>query len=498
MGPMDLSDVGYDAFLVNGKIESTLKNIRHGEKIRLRIINASASTYFYFNIGQLRNFTVISKDGMPVRPVVVNELLIGIAETYDIIFQMPHVMKTFEAKATAQDITGSAVMKFGMGKLEQVPAKMKTSPYGMDHGGMDHEGMDHEKTHGENHENMGDHGDKHIMPNEKSPKVKRLNYQMLRSVKPSQFSDNLIRAKVIDLELSGDMERYTWYINEKPFSEDKYIEIRENEIITFRFINRTMMHHPMHLHGHFFRVLNGQGDYAPLFHTVDVSPMKTLTIEFHANEPGIWFLHCHNLYHMKMGMARLVKYQGFEPTEELKNDQIKWGKAMTKDDDAFWRGGFGLHSNKADASLGVNAGRYDVEVELEVDQYELDNLLIEATFKKHLGQFLSVGAGIVVEDQKTYAALVSAYNLPGNIAMSGYIRHDGKAIVRLNKHVPLINIAGRPLVLELSSELSQKDQFGWIFELGLGYSYNERVVFGIDFENEDNHKSMGVGIKVKF
>ena len=109
---------------------------------------------------------------------------------------------------------------------------------------------------------------------------------MLKSLEPTDFDKNLIRAQVVELELSGDMERYTWYINGRPFSEDKHILVRENEVITFKLINTTMMHHPMHLHGHFFRVDMGQGAYAPLFHTVDVPPMETVTMEFHANEPG--------------------------------------------------------------------------------------------------------------------------------------------------------------------------------------------------------------------
>lgn len=112
---------------------------------------------------------------------------------------------------------------------------------------------------------------------------------MLKSVSPTEFNKNLIRAQVIELKLSGDMERYTWHINDKPFTENKYIRIKENEVITFKFNNTTMMHHPMHLHGHFFRVLLGQGKWAPLFHTVDVSPMSTVTIEFHANEPEFGF-----------------------------------------------------------------------------------------------------------------------------------------------------------------------------------------------------------------
>jgi len=296
MGAMDLSDVGYDAFLVNGEQSIDLPQISHGQKVRLRIINAGASTYFYFNIGNLRNFKVIAKDGVDVKPVVVNELLVGIAETYDVIFEMPHEMKSFEARATAQDITGFSSMFIGNGEKELVPNKAKPNPYQMgDHGGG-------HGDHGGGHDGPGDepggdepggdepggdepggddgpsgHDGHHmidsrnsvtemledqlmVMGNEDTtpiPMTKRLNYMMLRSPSPTDFPKDLIRAQVIDLELSGDMDRYTWYINGKPFSEDKFINIKENEVITFRFINKTMMHHPMHLHGHFFRVLMG-------------------------------------------------------------------------------------------------------------------------------------------------------------------------------------------------------------------------------------------------
>ena len=520
MGPMDLSDVGYDAFLINGQIESMLRNVKHGENIRFRVINASASTYFYFNIGNLRSFTVVSKDGVDVQPVEVNELLIGVAETYDVIFDMPHHMKMFEAKATAQDITGSASLMFGMGDMEMVPMKMKPTPYGMgdmDHGGGhggghgDDDGPgdgDDDDGPGDGHDHMdmkrdvenemedelmmfgGD--DDHQMP---MPKTKRLNYKMLKSEAPTDFNKNLIRAQVIELELSGDMERYNWYINGKPFSEEKYINIRENEVITFKFINKTMMHHPIHLHGHFFRALFGQGKFAPLFHTIDVAPMQTVTIEFHANEPGIWFLHCHNLYHMKMGMARLVKYEGIEQTPELKEDEAKWGPQMTHDDDAFWRGETSLYSNTAKLELGMNAGRYQFDMELEVDEYDIDNFEAEAMFKRYLNRFLSVGAGAVVEDQKVYAALTAAYNLPGNIEMEGYIRHDGKAVVRLTKTLPITE----RINLDLTPEFSYKDDFKWSFDSELYYNYNERVSFGVNYRrDEDGDDSVGFGIKIRF
>ncbi len=141
-------------------------------------------------------------------------------------------------------------------------------------------------------------------------------YAKLRATRSTALpTDRPVRE--IRLTLDGDMERYVWFLNNKPLSESDSIRIREGEVVRFIMINRTMMHHPMHLHGHFFRVINGQGDYAPLKHTVDVAPMSTTVIEFHANEVGDWFFHCHLLYHMKSGMTRVVHYEDFPLAPEL-------------------------------------------------------------------------------------------------------------------------------------------------------------------------------------
>jgi hypothetical protein len=90
------------------------------------------------------------------------------------------------------------------------------------------------------------------------------------------------------------------------------IRIKKGENVRFILVNKTMMHHPMHLHGHFFRVVNKHGDYSPLKHTVDVPPIGKRVMEFYANEEKDWFFHCHLLYHMKAGMARIVHYEGAE------------------------------------------------------------------------------------------------------------------------------------------------------------------------------------------
>jgi hypothetical protein len=141
-------------------------------------------------------------------------------------------------------------------------------------------------------------------------------YDQLRATKPTAFSKGK-PVREIRLTLDGDMDRFVWFINNQPLAESDMIRIREGEVVRFIMINRTMMHHPMHLHGHFFRVLNGQGDYSPLKHTVDVAPMSTTVIEFDANEVGDWFFHCHVLYHMESGMARVVHYEGFTLDPQL-------------------------------------------------------------------------------------------------------------------------------------------------------------------------------------
>ena len=292
------------------------------------------------------------------------------------------------------------------------------------------------------------------------------------------------------------MERFTWNINGKPFSEDKYIHIRENEVITFRLVNTTMMHHPMHLHGHFFRVPMGQGRFAPLFHTVDVGPMGTVTMEFHANEPGIWFLHCHNLYHMKMGMARLVKYEGVEPTPGLLEDQRKWGSAIISDDDAFWRGEGGLFSNTADLRLGARAGRLEAGLSLEVDDYEWDTHEVEAGLARFFGRFLSLGGGGVLEDGRVYGALTAAYVLPGHVEAEALVRHDGGAEVAIGRALPLTR------TLEL--DLGPKAEFGdegtvWVFETELRLRLRRGLALGANFKKESGRDaSLGAGLRASF
>lgn len=154
-----------------------------------------------------------------------------------------------------------------------------------------------------------------------------LTYDMLQSIEPTAF-DKKLPIREVQLTLTGNMLRYIWSFDDKPLSIADKIMIKKGEVVRFKMFNNTMMRHPMHLHGHFFRLINVHGDYSPLKHTFDIQPMETVTIEFFANEEKDWFFHCHILYHMATGMARVVSYEGSEQNEFAQTDY----KTLRKED----------------------------------------------------------------------------------------------------------------------------------------------------------------------
>ncbi len=287
MPPMDLSDVGYDAFLINGQRSVELGG-RPGEKVRLRVVNASAATYFFLS-SSAGPMTIVAADGPAVQPVKVGRFLMAIAETYDVIVTIPPSGK-YEIRATAQDGSGHASAFLGSGELKPASDPPKANVYAMD-----------EMLTLALEEQEDDPRASLKLPRPGSP------YRVLRAPESTTLPKNLPRRK-ITLKLTGDMNRYVWGFDGKTIAQDPYIHIRKGEIIELEMVNDTMMHHPIHLHGHFFRLLMGQGTRSPLKHTVDVPPMSTRTVEFEANESHDWMFHCHILYHMMSGMARVFRY----------------------------------------------------------------------------------------------------------------------------------------------------------------------------------------------
>ncbi|NDY42436.1 multicopper oxidase domain-containing protein [Dissulfurirhabdus thermomarina] len=245
--------------------------------------------------------------------------------------------------------------------------------------------------------------------------------------------------RVVRLTLDGDMERYVWTLNGRTLSEEDTIRIRRGEIVRFVMVNRTMMHHPMHLHGHFFRVLNGQGDRAPLKHTVDVAPMSTTVIEFLADETGDWFFHCHLLYHMKSGMARVVHYEGFPPGPAvaglrgaLRRDAwLAWARAS-------------VMSHMTEGAVTVSNTRNIVTAEWEVGWQDVGPVEWEGilTWDRYFDRFFTAFAGAdMLGDGRvtdhTRGVLGLRYLLPLGIESRAWVDSDGGARVSLDRHLPL-------------------------------------------------------------
>ncbi|WP_052456645.1 multicopper oxidase domain-containing protein [Phaeodactylibacter xiamenensis] len=234
---------------------------------------------------------------------------------------------------------------------------------------------------------------------ERFPDDTIFDYTMLRSEKPTSLkADSPVR--IVHLYLGGNMLRYVWLINNIPLSRADKIMIERGETVRFVFHNTTMMSHPMHLHGHFFRVINGQGENAPLKHTVNVAPMETTIIEFAATEDKDWFFHCHLLYHMMSGMARIIGYQG---SEDLLIANQKDYDQFAMEDRKWWgTANLSTQSN----GLWVDASFFNIYNELSIEgdaNYDGDFETVARAIR-YVGprQFFAPYAGLRVEGKRSF------------------------------------------------------------------------------------------------
>ncbi|MBC7419792.1 MAG: multicopper oxidase domain-containing protein [Bdellovibrio sp.] len=494
MGGMDLSDAGYDAFLINGKKDSQLLVAHPGERIRLRIINAGSSSYFYVSLGQTP-MQVISADGVDIQPVQTKELLMGMAETYDVLFTVPE-HKNFELRATAQDVTGYASAWIGMGTKVHTFDKTQPDLYApMNHAGhaaMDPSKMDHSKiNHEENKSAEKDPHAGHKMPMTISapsgPIVETLSVDDLKALAPTTLPKN---APVYDLKLvlSGDMERYIWHINGKTINEDRLININEGDVVRFTFENSTMMHHPMHLHGHFFRVINKNGEFSPLKHTVDVPPMGTRTIEFYANEPGQWMLHCHNIYHMGTGMARVVRYNTYQPTPQQEH----------LDHQDHHRHDPWYQTGSVQAATNIVEGRYKLsqtwnEIELRGESRKEDNKWNgegDLFYHRWVNNYLNFIVGGSSVDQDYRGEVGIGYLLPMLIQTKFLVDHKGKSRVDLEKRFPW------------TSSLFTNAEYRWRQDPTLESEYAVSLMYGNNWHWSGGIRgtgnNLGIGFQYQF
>ena len=334
MDPTDLSDVSGYTFLVNGK--SPAQNwsglFTPGERVRLRFVNASAMSYFDVRIPGLK-MIVIQADGQNIQPVPVDEFRIAVAETYDVIVVPQDMAYTIMAEPIDRSgyARGTLAPREGMSApIPQLRPRtvLNMSDMGMAHGmgdmkGMDHgsgdmKGMDHGggDMQGMDHGGMSgmDHGAKPKQPSGPPrgwadagtpPGMKALRYADLKSLVPQK--DTRPAAREIVVRLGGNMERYIWTLNGRKASEADPIELQYGERVKLTFVNESMMAHPMHLHGMFVQLVNGQpADRLPNKHVVNVAPGSSYSVMLTADEPGEWAFHCHLLYHMNSGMVTKV------------------------------------------------------------------------------------------------------------------------------------------------------------------------------------------------
>ncbi|MDG1871918.1 MAG: multicopper oxidase domain-containing protein [Flavobacterium sp.] len=334
------------------------------------------------------------------------------------------------------------------------------------------------------------------------------NYDYLKSVKKTNYDKN-IPVKEILLNLTGNMNRYIWSMNGVPLSEADKIKINSKEVTRVTFNNLTMMHHPMHLHGHFFRVINKNGDYSPLKHTVNVPPMQKVTIEFYGNngdEYGDWFFHCHILYHMMGGMARVVSY---DTPRDPRMNEFPASKIIAETDKWYSWGLVDAASHTTGFNLMTSNIRNQFNASLEYGWNK--NLESEFTYERYLHDYLRVFGGVNIENKtrnsldqfKTTAVVGIRYLTPYLFNLDVRIDNELRPRIALGRSImifPKLSIFG---YYEYQLDL------GIVNNLPVGKDFSSETVWSAGAEyflsrnislmgSYDNRFGAGGGLSVRF
>lgn len=268
---MDLNDVVYDAFLANDRTlaDPEVVRVEPRGRILLRVINAAAASNFQIDLGQVQA-KLVAVDGRPIRPLTGSVFPIAMAQRLDLEFQLP------------ADQTVVPVLAGLEGERKRTGIMLATA-----------------------------RGQVPKLSELASNPVPPLNFnveQTLRAAKPliPKPAD-----RVHHVDLTGSMAGYVWALNGLTYGHDKPLMVAKGQRVELLMTNRTMMSHPMHLHGHAFQVVafNGRRFAGAVRDTVLVPPMQSVTVAFDADNPGRWAFHCHNLYHMAAGMMTTVQYE---------------------------------------------------------------------------------------------------------------------------------------------------------------------------------------------
>ena len=545
----DIADIYYPAFLSNGKKVAEYPEFKSGEKVRLRFINASASSYYWLDFGA-GNPMVVSSDGVDVTPIHKTRFLFAIAETYDVIVTIPE--GTLEITATAQDGSGYTSIRLGSGKLysatvinrpDKVAMMKQMATMDMKMGApamvgnhnkntpevlMKKYGMKMNMKMDEKMSMNDDNMKKDAMPMNHHGVSHKMNHNMAMVQKDSSsfdyntrktyFNYNFLMAKEnttykadipinnILLNLTGNMQRYVWSMNGVPLSETDKIKIKEGEVTRITLNNITMMHHPMHLHGHYFRVINENGERSPLKHTVNVPPMQKVVIEFYNEEYGNWFFHCHILYHMMGGMARVFSYD--TPRDE-RMEKYPVQKLIDETDHYFSWGMARASSNFTELNFVFSNIRNEFSLRTELDYSQ--NLEAEVSYNRYLNDWVRVYAGINTEtstpdsyDTFNTVGLVGVkYFTPYRFNVDVSMDHQLRPRIRLDRELLIF-----PKIF-LEGEYEYRADFGWVndFENNKSYEGETQWLIGASYilsrnfslqGNYNNRYGWGGGLSIRF
>ncbi|MDP1844082.1 MAG: multicopper oxidase domain-containing protein [Sediminibacterium sp.] len=523
---MDVSDVYYDRFLMNGQAESQLNQFKAGDKVRLRVSNGVASTYFWLNYGGGK-ITVVANDGNDVEPVEVDRLIIAVSETYDIVVTVLEKEKSFAFQITSEDRINRALMYVGTGVKQPMKPlsrlkyfegmKMMNSMMKMN-GDLDDMGMNmslnqmdmnvvmYPEITGEKESQKNTSGENQYNSNALSDIV-TLNYAMLKSPHVTSLPKDA-PVKELKFELTGNMNRYVWSMDNKVISETDKILIKKGENIRMIIYNGSMMRHPMHLHGHDFRVLNGQGENAPMKNIIDIMPMETDTLEFNANIEGDWFFHCHILYHMMSGMGRVFSYQNQAPNPLIPNPSYARKKLFGEDRQFHVMLENDFATNGNDGMAMVQSTRWSIETEWRLGYNNMHGYETETHIGRYMGkmQWLMPYIGFDwryrkmeegdseknlfgqtnTKDERAQLSIGVIYTLPMLIKFSTEIYQDGNLRMQLMREdIPVSKRLRGDFMYNTDKE----------YMIGLRYILNKNAAFKTHY---DSDMGFGVGLYLNY
>jgi hypothetical protein len=275
------------------------------------------------------------------------------------------------------EITGDEVER---GKNVEQREKTDHSSHKMD---MKSDEMDHSKMDmkSDKMDSKMDHSQHAMDPGD----IVTLNYGMLKAPNVTTLPKDA-PVRELRFELTGNMNRYVWSMDNKVLSESDKILIKKGENVRIVLYNNSMMRHPMHLHGHDFRVLNGQGDYAPLKNVLDIMPMETDTIEFNANADGDWFFHCHILYHMMAGMNRVFSYENSDANPLLPDKEWAYKKLQNESNQLHFMAENDFATNGNDGKAMAQNARWSFGTEWRLGYHDEHGYESETHIGRYIGK----------------------------------------------------------------------------------------------------------------